>query len=43
MVAPLRSAFDASEEPGTFVRWWAEKYDLEMLTSIPIVSGSGST
>jgi hypothetical protein len=26
---PLRVAFDAGEPPMAFVRWWAEKYDLE--------------
>ena len=26
---PLRSAFEAGDEPRVFVRWWAEKYDLQ--------------
>ena len=28
-IAPLRSAFHAGDEPLQFVRWWADKYDLE--------------
>ena len=30
-VQPLRTAFDIGESPMAFVRWWAEKYDLQWL------------
>lgn len=30
-LGPLQSAFDNGDEPLQFVRWWAEKYDLELM------------
>lgn len=30
---PLRRSYDAGDTPLEFVRWWAEKYELEVLRS----------
>jgi hypothetical protein len=32
---PLQQAFEEGESPIQFVRWWAEKFDLEYLAPLP--------
>jgi len=38
---PLRRSYDAGDTPLEFVRWWAEKYELEVLRPLPAESTTG--